>query len=93
MRPSFRAGQGRAPLSRERQATHGPSQTLSVGPSVPTDSVRGRPWETDGYTDRPDGRTPSAIRPWTAQHNGPQRYEMTHGGTKKKRPAQPRIRS
>ena len=84
---------------------HGQRSAHSAQPRTPSHTrprpwlVRGRgfrPWpsvETDGYTDRPGGRTPSAIRPWTAQHSGPQRYEMTHGGTKKKRPAQPRIRS
>jgi hypothetical protein len=55
-----------------------------------------RPWpsvETDGYTDRPGGRTPSAMRPWTPQHDGLQRDKVTHHGTEKKRPASTRIRS
>jgi hypothetical protein len=38
-------------------------------------------------------RTPSAIRPWTPPHDGPQRYKVTHTGTEKKRPASTRIRS
>jgi hypothetical protein len=50
-------------------------------------AVRGRPWKTSGYTDRPGGRTPSAMRPWMPQHRSPRRYRMTHGGTEKKRPA------
>jgi len=51
------------------------------GPSV---AVRGKPAV---HTDRPSGRTPSAMRPWTPRHSGPQRYKMTHHGTEKKRPA------
>jgi hypothetical protein len=35
------------------------------------------------HTDHPrDGRR-SAIRPWTPQHAGLRRYEMTHPGTSK----------
>jgi hypothetical protein len=30
---------------------------------------------------------PSAMRPWTAQHDGPQRDKVTHHGTKEKRSA------
>ena len=41
---------------------------------------------------KPHGR-PSAIRPWTAQHDGPQRCKVTRPGTEKKRPASTRIRS
>ena len=51
------------------------------GPSV---AVRGKPTV---HTDRPRGRTPSAICPWTPRHSGPQRYKATHDGTEKKRPA------
>ena len=40
------------------------------------------------HTDRPSGRTPSAIYPrGTPRHSGPQRYKVTHDGTEKKRPA------
>jgi hypothetical protein len=50
-----------------------------------------RPWPSvekpTVRTDRPEARTPSAIRPWTPRHAAPQRYTMTHHGTKKKRPA------
>jgi hypothetical protein len=38
-------------------------------------------------------RFPSAMRPWTPQHNALQRYKVTHDGTEKKRPASTRIRS
>ena len=38
-------------------------------------------------------RFPSAIRPWTPQHNALQRYKVTHAGTEKKRPARARHRS
>jgi hypothetical protein len=51
------------------------------GPSV---AVRGKPTV---HTDRPRGRTPSAICPWTPRHSGPRRYKVTHDGTEKKRPA------
>ena len=57
------------------------------GPSV---AVRGKPTV---HTDRPGGRTPSAMCPWTPRHRDLQRYKVTHDGTEKKRPAQPRIPS
>jgi hypothetical protein len=38
-------------------------------------------------------RFPSAMRPWTPQHDGLQRYKVTHDGTEQKRPASARIRS
>jgi hypothetical protein len=38
-------------------------------------------------------RFPSAMRPWTPQHNGLQRYKVTHARTEQKRPASARIRS
>jgi hypothetical protein len=50
----------------------------------PSVAVRGKPTV---HTDRPRGRTPSAICPWTPQHRDLQRYKVTHGGTEKKRPA------
>ena len=40
--------------------------------SPPARPVRGRPWEADGFTHRSGGTSPSAMRPWTPQHNGPQ---------------------
>ena len=36
---------------------------------------------------------PSARRPWTPQHDGLQRYKVTHDGTQRKRPAGARMRS
>ena len=49
-----------------------------------------RPWlsveQPTVHTDRPDGRAPSAICPWTPRHAGPQRHTVTHDGTAKKRP-------
>ena len=56
---------------------------LVRGPSPPSVAVRGN----DGYTDRAEPRTMSAMRPWTAQHRGLQRPKVTHHGTEKKRPA------
>ena len=38
-------------------------------------------------------RNPSAMRPWTARHDGLQRDKVTHTGTEKKRPASARISS
>jgi hypothetical protein len=58
-----------------------------AGPSV---AVRGKPTV---HTDRPGGRTPSAICPWTPRHRDLQRYKVTHGGTRRKRPGYARIRS
>ncbi len=66
-----------AQLSRTRQA----GTCHRRGPSV---AVRGKPTVS---TDRPGGRTPSAICPWTPRHRDLQRYKVTHGGTEKKRAA------
>jgi hypothetical protein len=56
-----------------------------------------RPWpsvkQPTVRTDRDGPRIPSAIRPWTPRHSGPQRYKVTQHGTKKKHPASARIRS
>ena len=52
-------------------------------------AVRGKPTV---HTDRPGGRTPPAICPWTPRHGDLQRYKVTHDGTEKKRPASTRIR-
>ena len=38
-------------------------------------------------------RFPSAMRPWTPQHNALQRDKVTYDGTEQKRPASARIRS
>jgi hypothetical protein len=58
-----------------------PEHATGAGPSV---AVRGKPTV---HTDRPRGRTPSAICPWTPRHRDLQRYKVTHDGTAKKRPA------
>jgi hypothetical protein len=56
-----------------------------------------RPWpsvkQPTVRTDRSSAQIPSAMRPWTPQHNALQRYKVTHDGTVKKRPASARIRS
>ena len=62
------------------------------GPSVAA-PVRGRPCKADAPRTAPWPRFPSAMRPWTPQHDGLQRYKVTHAGTEKKRPASTRIRS
>ena len=50
-----------------------------------------RPWpsvkQPTVRTDRDRARIPSAMRPWTPRHVGPQRHKATHGGTRRKRPA------
>lgn len=66
-----------------------PDLTANVKPE---DTASGaRPWpsvkQPTVRTDRDGARIPSAIRPWTPRHSGPQRYKMTHHGTEKKRPA------
>ena len=56
-----------------------PSVAVRAKPTVP----RTAPWP----------RFPSAMRPWTPQHDGLQRDKVTHDGTEQKRPASTRIRS
>jgi hypothetical protein len=80
---------------RDARSTRRRASSLDTPPARP---VRSGPWKrrrcaptvVTAHTDRrscPDrpaqshGR-PSAIRPWTAQHNGLQRDRMTHLGTK-----------
>ena len=46
-------------------------------------AVRGKPTV---HTDRPGARILSAMRPWTPRHRDLQRYKVTHGGTRRKRP-------
>ena len=50
-----------------------------------TDAGADRPWPSvempTVHTTVHTPRTPSAMRPWTAQHDGLRRYEMTHDGT------------
>jgi hypothetical protein len=46
-----------------------------------------RPWpfvkQPTVRTDRSLALNPSAMRPWTLRHDGPQRSKMTHDGTEK----------
>jgi len=92
-RPAGRRGRPAQP-GRERQAGTRPPRILSVA----------RPWSRPpsvAVRERADGAhrpslwhgRPSAMRPWTSQHNGLQRYKVTHAGTEQKRPASARIRS
>jgi len=53
----------------------------------PARPVRGRPCKPTVSPTVLAARIPSAIRPWTPPHAGPQRYKMAHHETKKKRPA------
>ena len=98
-RETSRAAGGRrdmhAQLRRERQAgATGSARTSSVArpwSRPPSVAVRGT---ADGMH-RPSWRhpRPSAMRPWTAQYDGLQRYKVTHDGTETKRPASTRYRS
>ena len=97
-RETGRAAGGRrdmhAQLNPERQAgTTGLRGPLSVArPCLRPPSVAVRAKPTVPHT-APRPRFPSAIRPWTPQHDGLQRDKVTHAGTEKKRPASARIRS
>ena len=64
-------------LVRGRSVAAAPSVAVRAKPTVP----RTAPWP----------RFPSAMRPWTPQHNALQHYKATHAGTEKKRPASARI--
>jgi hypothetical protein len=83
-------GTGRSESQRRRADTRG--CTLDSAAHVKPEHADGaaRPWlsveQPTVHTDRPDGRTPSAICPWTPRHAGPQRHTVTHDGTAKKRP-------
>ena len=74
-----------------RTGTRGctPDSPGHVKPEHAADAAR--PWPSVKQpmvrTDRLRAPTPSAIRPWTPRHSGPQRYKVTHDGTEKKRPA------
>jgi hypothetical protein len=78
------------PDARMHAQLSGSRQAGTCGLRGPSVAVRGKPTVC---TDRPGGRTPSAICPWTPRHSGPQRYKVTHHGTGKKRPASTRISS
>jgi hypothetical protein len=79
--PARQAGTAglRGPLSVARPWSRPPSVAVRAKPTVPRTAPR--------------PRFPSAMRPWTPQYDGLQRYKMTHDGTEKKRPASARIRS
>src|SRR4051812_13930207 len=56
------------------------SADLVRGSSVDKAPVRGRPCKADGPRTARRARFPSAMRPWTPQHDGPQRDKVTHHG-------------
>jgi hypothetical protein len=97
-RGTRRAAGGRgdmhAQLRRERQADtiglHGPRPWAR--PCLRPSSVAVRATPTVSRT-APRPRFSSAMRPWTPQYDGSQRYKVTHHGTEKKRPASTRYRS
>ena len=74
--PAGRVNGMHARLSRTRQAGTRDRRGQSV-------AVRGKPTV---HTDRPGGRTPSAICPWTPRHKDLQRDEVTHDGTEETTP-------
>ena len=88
-------GTGRSESQRRRADTRG--CTLDSAAHVKPEHAAGaaRPWlsveQPTVHTDRPGGRTPSAICPWTPRHAGPQRNKVTHAGIEKKRPASPKL--
>jgi hypothetical protein len=91
---------GHRPLSRLStfRLRSGPPSSHGTPLARPSVAVRGN---ADGAHRPPQlctptvliARTPSAMRPWTAQHDGLQRDKVTHGGTETKRPASARYRS
>jgi hypothetical protein len=87
--PSRRPAPRKQPGSRGGHRGCRPGSAAHVKPETrrrrgPSVAVRGKPTV---HTDRPSGRTPSAMRPWTTRHAGPRRDKKTHGGTRRKRPA------
>jgi hypothetical protein len=66
-----------------------PARRPASSPGHAADAAR--PWPSvekpTVRTDRDEAPIPSAMRPWTPRHMGPQRYKVTHHGTEKKRPA------
>jgi len=90
-------GRPRPGIARATKRTHWMHARLGGAPQArprrqrgPSVAVRGKPPVTP--TAR-QAQTPSAIRPWTPQHHGPQRDKATHHRTEKKQPASARIRS
>jgi hypothetical protein len=74
---------------RDARSTQRLTSSRNTRPARPV-AVRGNPAV---HTDRPSGRTPSAMCPWIPRHRDLQRYKVTHRGTRRKRPAGPRFRS
>ena len=82
-------GKSRGPTGGQRDARSTRRQTSR--PGHPRNGHR-NPRQAATRT-APWPRFPSAMRPWTPQHNALQRYKVTHHQTEKKRPASARIRS
>ena len=79
--PGTSHGHGRAHGEcRLDSATHVKAERAPAAP------VRGRPWKLTVHRTAPPSRTLSAICPWTPQHGDPQRYKVTHSGTKQNGP-------
>jgi hypothetical protein len=94
-RPGSGRTQGHARSAPPRTSSRTPASTDPrpwTRPCLRPPSVAVRAKPTVPRT-APRPRFPSAMRPWTPQHNAPQRYKVTHAGTEQKRPASTRIRS
>ncbi len=91
--PAARAPGKHGAAGRTHEDARPTRQRASSRNTPPAPPVRGRPWKTGGYTDRPGG--PHAVRYASvdAQHSAQQRDKVTHHGIEKKRPANARIRS
>ena len=81
--PGNRPGRGRTHGDARPTRRRASSRKHAAGAARPWPSVK----QPTVRTDRAEARIPSAMRPWTPQHDGPQRYKVTHDGTEKKRPA------
>ena len=75
---------------RDARPTHRRTSSRNKPPTRP---VRGRPWNSRRCHRPSCGTAPSAIRPWTPRHNGPQRDKVTHDGTEKNGPHSREFRS
>jgi ABC-type lipoprotein export system ATPase subunit len=69
-----------------------PNLTAAENVMLPMEFA-GRSKQERGYPHRSLAPIPVLFASVTAQHDGLQRYKVTHGGTEKKRPASARIRS
>ena len=91
-----RADAGKCTLSFAVNVKPSTGRLRGLGPwavrrrSPPSVAVRAK--STVPHT-APWPRFPSAMRPWTPQHNALQRDKVTYDGTEQKRPASARIRS